>query len=395
MKRAYEVIVIGAGIIGAAAAYYLSKAGLEVLIVEKDIPAAGSSGACDGTIFIQSKPAGPKLEMGLRSARLYSELSKELKYPLGYKQQGGMILMENEEEEQILGKIVAEQQSGGANVSIISPEEARRKQPGLSGVVTSATWCPDDAHINPLFATIALLNSALDNGCELLKHAEVTGISQKDGAVKSVFTRCLKTGREDEIFAKYVINAAGIWAPLISDMVGLDTPITPRKGEILITEQIEPFLTAVYLEARYIAVKHNPKLAETSSDPMLKKGVGLVIEQTEDGNIMIGSSREFVGMNKHSTWDVVNAIARRAQHFFPPLEKVSVIRSFAGLRPFTPDGLPYVGESKKVKGFIVAAGHEGDGIALAPETGRCLAELITAGRCEELDAVSPNRLIGE
>lgn len=392
MKNSYETIIVGSGIIGAAAAYYLTKAGREVLIVERGIPADGSSGACDGTIFIQSKPPGPKLSMGLRSARLYAELSQELKYPLGYKQQGGMILMENEEEEKILGKIVAAQREGGADVEIIGGDEARRRQPGLSQSVTSATWCPDDAHINPLYATFALLNAALDGGCEISKHTGVTGVEVKDGRVAGVEIRDAASGTARRLTAKNVVNAAGVWAPEISKMVGLDTPITPRKGEVLITEQTEPLLTAIYLEARYIAVKHNPKLAETSNDPGLRKGVGLVIEQTESGNMLIGSSREFVGFNRHTSWDVVSAIAARASHFFPALANVSIIRSFAGLRPFTPDGLPYVGESNRIRGFILASGHEGDGVALAPETGRCLAEIVTEGGCEALDEFSPNRL---
>ena len=394
LKRSYETVIVGGGIIGAAAAYFLARAGREVLIVERDVPAAGSSGACDGTIFIQSKPPGPKLAMGLRSARLYGELSKELKYDLGYKQQGGMILMENQEEERILGEIVEKQRAGGANVSVIDGDEARRRQPGLSQCVTSATWCPDDAHINPIYATLGLLNSALDLGCEIVKHTEATGIEQKDGAVTAVFLRDLREGSERRVGAQNVINAAGIWAPHISAMAGLHTPIVPRKGEVLITEQIEPFLTGVYLEARYIAIKHNPKLAEASGDPGLKKGVGLVIEQTEEGNILIGSSREFVGENRNATWDVIEAISRRALHFFPHLRQVSIIRSFAGLRPYTEDGLPYVGRSKKVGGFIVAAGHEGDGIALAPETGRCLAQLIIEGACDTLADFSPDRLGG-
>lgn len=386
MKTDSEIVVIGCGIIGTAIAYYLSSVGREVLILEKDIPAAGSSGACDGTIFIQSKQPGPKLEMGLRSAKLYSDLSKTSKYPFGYKQQGGMILIETEEEFRIVSENVEKQQAGGANVRIISGEEARRRQPGLSDCVKSATWCPDDAHVNPIFATLAFLNLALDKGARLIKNADVVEISQKNGAVSSVLTS------RGEIRAKYLVNAAGVHAPEVSKMVGLDTPILPRKGEVVITEQIEPFLTGIYLDARYMAIKHNPRLAEKSNDPSLRKGVGMVIEQTHEGNLLIGSSREFVGFNRDSSYDVVSAIAKRAVRFFPALKKVSMIRTFAGLRPFSPDGLPYIGGTKELNGFVVAAGHEGDGVALAPETGRRIMEYIVNGVEEGLSEYSPDRI---
>lgn len=386
MKRDSEIVVIGCGIIGTAIAYYLTSVGREVLILDKSIPAAGSSGACDGTIFIQSKQPGPKLEMGLKSAKLYSDLSRISKYRFGYKQQGGMILIETDEEYDILAEIVEKQQAGGANVSLISGEEAKSRQPGLSDCVKAATWCPDDAHINPMYATLAFLNMAMDNGAKLMKDVSVIGISQKGGTVAKVVTS------QGEITTKCIVNAAGVNAMEISSMVGLDTPVLPRKGEVVITEQIEPFLTGIYLDARYIAIKHNPKIAEKSKDPSLRKGVGMVIEQTHEGNLLIGSSREFVGFNRNTSYDVLSAISNRAVHFFPALQRVSMIRSFAGLRPFTPDGLPYIGGTKAVKGFVVAAGHEGDGIALAPETGRRVMEYIVNGVEEGLGEYSPDRV---
>jgi sarcosine oxidase subunit beta len=392
IRDAYETVIVGGGIIGAATAYFLAKSGREVLVVERYIPASGSSGACDGTIFIQSKPTGPKLAMAVRSAALYSKLSHELKYRLGYVQHGGMILMETDEEVSILEKIASAQKAEGANIEIIDGDEARHKQPGLSERVIKATWCPDDAHVNPIFATFALLNTAIDLGCDFLKGNEVTGVRTLDRRIASISVRDMRTGAERRIITKNIVNAAGVWAPSISAMVGLDTPVIPRKGEILITEQVDPILTGIYLEARYIAVKHNPKIAENSNDSGLRKGVGLVLEQTVDGNMLIGSSREFVGMDRNATQSVVTEIARRAIHFFPVLKNMVLIRSFAGLRPYTPDGLPYVGKTRTVEGFIMAAGHEGDGIALAPETGRCLAEVVINGECDVLVDLSPDRL---
>lgn len=389
MFKDVDVVVIGAGIIGSSTAYFLSKSGKRVVLVEKGIPATGSSGACDGTLFIQSKPAGPKMKMAIRSVDLYSDLASELGYEFGFVQEGGMILIETEEEHKIISRIVEEQVLSGAPITVLCGEEARKKQPGLSDCVIGAAHCPKDAHINPMKATLGFVNAAKDMGCIFLKHTCVTGIEVRNKTISKVHTS------RGTISTPCVVNAAGVWAPEISKMIALDTPIIPRKGEVVISEQIDSFLKGVFLEARYIAIKHDPSLARNSNDFAFQKGVGLVLEQTYEGNILIGSSREFVGFDRRTNALVVEAIVKRALHFFPALKNVSMIRSFAGLRPYTPDGLPYVGKVDPVRGYFMAAGHEGDGIALAPETGRLLTESIVNGDDEPLLAYSPNRLFSQ
>ena len=386
MPKSADVVIVGGGIMGASTAYFLTKAGKKVVVVEREIAANGSSSACDGTLFIQSKPAGPKMEMAIKSIDLYAKLATEIPYDFEFKQQGGMILIETEEEYKAIAHIVEEQRALGAPVSIISGNEARKRQPGLSEGIIAAAYCPKDAHINPMKATLAFLNASIDMGCTFLKRTNVIGIDMKNGCVSSILTS------EGNIATPCIVNAAGVWAPEISRMLGLETPIVPRKGEIIVTEPIEPSFNGIFLEARYIAIKHSPSIAEKSNDFAMKKGIGMVAEQTRSGNILIGSSREFVGFDKSANCAVIEAIAKRALRFFPFLKNISIIRSFAGLRPYTPDGLPYVGAVNGIGGFIMAAGHEGDGIALAPETGRLLAELIENGCCEPLEMFSPNRL---
>jgi sarcosine oxidase subunit beta len=130
-----------------------------------------------------------------------------------------------------------------------------------------------------------------------------------------------------------------------------------------------------FISARYLAAKHNPELAKG-------KGEGIAIEQTESGNLLLGSTREFVGFDRRTTVEGLRGIARRTMAVLPGLSDLNVIRSFAGLRPFTPDGLPILGPVEAVEGFIMAAGHEGDGIALSPITGELIAQHITEGRTE-------------
>jgi glycine/D-amino acid oxidase-like deaminating enzyme len=127
------------------------------------------------------------------------------------------------------------------------------------------------------------------------------------------------------------------------------------------------------LSAKYIQAKHDPESAKRS-------GTGVSIEQTGNGNFLLGSTREFVGFDRSTTWEAIKGIAHRTAQVIPRLRQLHVIRTFAGLRPYTPDGLPILGQAEGTEGFFVAAGHEGDGIALAPITGELMADLIVDGR---------------
>jgi sarcosine oxidase subunit beta len=175
--------------------------------------------------------------------------------------------------------------------------------------------------------------------------------------------------------AGVVVNAAGVFAPRVGEMAGITLPIRPRRGQLLVTAATKPMIRHCFISARYIAAKHNPELAKGN-------GEGIAIEQTESGNLLLGSTREFVGFDRRTTVEGLRGIARRTISVLPGLSTLNVIRSFAGLRPYTPDGLPILGPVEGVDGLIMAAGHEGDGIALSPITGKLIAQFIVEGRTE-------------
>jgi sarcosine oxidase subunit beta len=158
-------------------------------------------------------------------------------------------------------------------------------------------------------------------------------------------------------------------------MAGLEVPITPRRGQILVTAAVAPLLRHCLISAQYVAAKFKPELAAAG-------GMGFSLEQVDSGNILIGSTREFAGFDRRTTFDGIRTIARRIVPVIPALKHVPVIRSFGGLRPYTPDGLPILGRAAGLEGFIMAAGHEGDGIALSAITGELIAELIATGRTQ-------------
>jgi sarcosine oxidase subunit beta len=159
-------------------------------------------------------------------------------------------------------------------------------------------------------------------------------------------------------------------------MLDLDIPIIPRKGHILVTERLPRLIRGEILSGSYIMKKHSVS-AEASPGGATDYGVGLVLGQTRSGNLLIGGSREFAGYDVTTSRAVLHEIAQTAVRLVPVLAGVALIRAFAGLRPFTRDGKPILGAVPERPGLYLAAGHEGDGIALGPITGQIMADVVT------------------
>ena len=377
LPQTADVVVIGAGVIGASIAFHLIRRGIKPLVIEKNEPAAGSSGACDGLVFMQSKRPGLHLKLALATRRRFSELNAELGREIEFRNTGGLLVIESETELAAMRLSVDALKKGGLDVELIDGDEARIWEPCLSEKVIAATYSAMDAQVNPYALTFAFLRTAKSAGAQILIGEEVKGIDVVSGKTTGVFT-----GKR-RISAPIVVNAAGAWAADVGRMVGLDIPITPRRGQILVTAALPPLLRHCLISAQYVAAKFNPELAA-------KGGMGFSLEQAENGNILIGSTREFVGFDRRTTFDGIRTIASRIVPIIPALKRVPVIRSFGGLRPYTPDGLPILGKVAGLEGFIMAAGHEGDGIALSAITGELIADLIATGRTQF--ALDPFRL---
>jgi glycine/D-amino acid oxidase-like deaminating enzyme len=357
-----DVVVIGGGVIGASIAYHLAKRKVDVVLLEKGDAASGSSGACGGTIFLQTKSPGKHLELALQSSRRFVHLEQELGAGFEYQRHGGMIIVERDEEMLTMEQFVEKQNSIGLDVSLLDPKQARELEPALSEKILGATFSPMDAQVNPMFLTFAFLKAAQGLGAKILTNTRATGFQRTSHCVKSVKTD------KGEIHTGTVVNAGGVYAAEIGALLDLEIPVRPRRGQLLVTETIGPIISHCMLSAQYIAAKFNPALAQ--------KGGGISIEPTASGNFVLGSTREFVGFDKRVTPEKLLHIAKNVGSIIPCLKNLNIIRAFAGLRPYTPDGLPILGTVAGLGGFVMAAGHEGDGIALSPVTGEIIAQLI-------------------
>lgn len=379
-----EVIVVGAGIIGTSTAYYLSRLGMKVKLIEGKYIASGTSAACDQGILMQTKRPGPTLKLAMESASIYESLEEELEADLEYRQGGSMIIMETEEEQEMVQEHANALSESGLHIDILSAQEVHEKQPELGEHVLGATWCDRDAKVNSMKVCFEMANAAERLGAEIMLGQKVTGFLTEGNQIKGV-----QLGNE-HVYADHVVITSGIWTAELMKTLDVEIPIIPRRGQILVTEKLPKTIHSNIISGAYIAAKKRG----TDGDPNNPAGIGLVIGQVVSGNLLIGGSREFVGFNTETTEDVIRGISAEAARVFPKLEHVRVLRAFAGLRPFTTDGLPLIGSVDAFPGLYIAAGHEGDGIALAPITGKVMADIVSGTEpFMDLSPFSPNRFI--
>lgn len=380
----YDVLVIGAGIIGLSTAYQLSRKKKRVLVLEQSDIGSGTSGACDHMILLQSKLPGLPLQMAMLSLEMYRAWQKDLRENLWFETRGGMILVDKPQHLPFMERFVEEQRSIGLNVTMLSREQIKKKQPFVSERVLASTYCPDDSQIDPFSVLKALLKAGMMLGMELKRFSRVVSLERKSGhwLVK------VQDGTIHEAGA--VVCAAGVWSREVCRMVGLDVPIKPKRGQILVTEPIEPVGETDVWDSDYIIAKHVSHLQE--DETAKKLGLGLAMSKTHPGNYLIGSTREYVGFDRSTSFEALVAITKRLTELFPIFKNVRIIRTFAGLRPACEDGKYVIGEDPENPGFFVATGHEGDGIALAPITGALLAQLICGEKPSlPIEELSPAR----
>ncbi len=377
-----DVAIIGGGVIGCSVAFWLTHGGLKVTLLEAGEVGAGASGACDGFLSIQSKEPGPLMRMARDSLHLFSEMSERLGRNIEFAECGGMLVARTEAGLDTLRRLVPQAASQGVTVSILDPDQARELEPALYPGLAGTTLCESEAQVNPLALTMALAREASRGGAALVEHRPVKKIVNEGGAW-SLHTAA------GILRAERVVCCAGAWSAEVSAGLALAIPVTPLRGQILVTESAAPTLFHTLAGTEYLASKHS----DPAGPPISADGrTGFTAEQTASGNILLGSTREEKHFNRSNTPEALRAISERARTYVPGLAGLSIIRAFAGLRPQSVDGLPIIGEVPGHSGFFLATGHGGDGMALSLRTGQLLASCIADDAVpDELAPFSPSR----
>jgi glycine/D-amino acid oxidase-like deaminating enzyme len=359
-----DVVIVGAGIVGAACAWFATRAGLRVTVVDRGPVGGGTTSRGEGNILVSDKGPGPELDLALLSNRLWRDLGTELgpeAFELEYK--GGLVVGTSESALAELQTLSEQQIGAGVESQAVAADELREHEPHLARDLPGGVLYPQDLQVQPVLAAAALLRAARQRGARFVGGTQVVGV-QRDGVgrVSGVLTT---TG---SLPAGAVINATGTWGGELSASFGAPVPVLPRRGFILVTEPLPRVVRHKVYSADYVA-------NVASSDAALETSV--VVEGTRGGTLLIGASRERVGFDATLSIEVIKKLSAQAVRTFPILAGVQLMRVYRGFRPYCPDHLPVIGADLRVPGLYHACGHEGAGIGLAPATGLLIAEAIT------------------
>ncbi|HFJ9426178.1 NAD(P)/FAD-dependent oxidoreductase [Bacillus cereus] len=380
--RHCDVLIIGGGIIGCSIAYYTSKYGRDVTIIEKGEFVSGTSSRCDGNILAIDKDPGFDSQMSLVSQKLVTDLSEELEHSFEYRAPGSILVCESDEEMEAAQQWVDRQKEAGLPFRMLDRQDIREESPFFADDLLGGLECATDSTVNPYLLAFSLLSEAQKFGAKAFKQTEVKSMNIETNGSFVVETT------NGTFTAKQVVNAAGVWAPKIGQMLNVNIPIEPRKGHIIVASRQQHVGCRKVMEFGYLISKFGGK---RKVDALTEKyGVALVFEPTESQNFLIGSSREFVGFHTRINNEVIKCIANRAIRFYPKMADMMVIRSYAGLRPWTEDHLPIISRVEHIPNYFIAAGHEGDGISLAAVTGKVIEELLNEK--ETIIPIEPLRL---
>ncbi|NED94387.1 FAD-binding oxidoreductase [Phytoactinopolyspora alkaliphila] len=363
-----DVIVIGAGVVGASCAWYAARAGLKVTVVDRGAVAGGTTGAGEGNILVSDKPAGHELDLARLSSGLWAQAHAEVG-GFEYQRKGGLVVAESEAEHAGLLATAAGQQAVGVETVVVPAQDLPEHEPHLARDLAGGVYYAQDAQVQPMLAAARLLADARAHGAQVRTGVEVTGMLRAGDRVTGVRTA------EGDLPAGAVVNAAGTWGGEVAAMGGVRLPILPRRGFILVTEPLPRMVRHKVYAAGYVSdVASDDSGLHTSP----------VVEGTEAGPVLIGSSRERVGFDRAMSVGILSRLAAHAVRLFPVLTAVKVIRAYRGFRPYCPDHLPVLGPDARAPGLLHACGHEGAGVCLAPASGHVIAMALT-GQASPVD----------
>lgn len=357
-----DVVIIGGGIIGCACAYFLAQDGFRVVLIERAEIASGTASASGGWVILQDKDTPEDVARALESRRLYDVLADDTGFVL--LSTGGLILATDDAEVRRLHHQAQIARAGGATVEILDSAALLDLEPALARDLAGALYGAEEATVDPPEVCSALIARMTAEGSRAWTNRTVTGIGITHGRVTEVQTA------QERISTPAVVCACGAWSPQIGRMVGVEIPVTPRRGHLALVEEAS-LVGRPMLEAGYLDIA-GPDRVE---DPV---GIRTVLQPRTGRGMVVGSSREFRGFDRTPDPTIAAHLWNRAVRYAPGLSGRRPSRVVVGLRPFTPRGHPLVGRAGP-DGFFIATGHEGEGITLAPVTGRMISDLI-AGR---------------
>jgi sarcosine oxidase subunit beta len=380
VRSGYDVVIIGGGVHGLAAAYYLAaEHGItNVAVLDKGYIGSGGSGR--NTAILRSNYLTPEgVRFYDRSVKLYQRLATELDYNVMFSQRGHLTLAHSDASLRTMRWRAEVNKAEGVDSEVIGPAEVKRLVPFLDvGTaarypVLGALYHPPGGIIRHDAVVWGYARGASARGVHIHQNTEVTGIDVAGGRVRGV-----KTAGGD-IAARIVLNAAAGWSTLIADMAGVALPVTTSPLQGAVTEPVKPFLSTVIVSGT----------------------LHVYVSQTDRGELVFGASVDpFTSYSMRGSLEFAEGLAADVLQLMPSLSKVRLLRQWAGLCDMTPDFSPIMGPTP-VDGFLVDVGWGTYGFKAGPVSGEAMAQCIASGRPPEiiaafaLDRFAAGALVGE
>lgn len=370
-KETYDVVIVGAGIVGAACADVFAQRGFRVVIVDRDVVGSGATAAGMGHIVVMDD-SDAQFALTHYSQRLWQELRPQLPDDVEYEPAGTIWVAADEEE---MGEVLRKRdyyQQRGLAVEVIDSHQLYDAEPNLREGLAGGLLVPQDAVLYPPCAARFLIGRAQQRGARLRLGAAVTQISEA----------CVRLNDGEEIRAGIVVNAVGANAAALTP--GID--IKKRKGHLVITDRYPGFLRHQLVELGYLKSAHS----------VSRDSVAFNVQPRRTGQILVGSSRQYGAEHKEVDQAMLAAMVLRAQEYMPALGTMSAVRVWTGFRAATPDKLPLIGPCPGYKSVFLATGHEGLGITTSLGTARILVDQVTGANPEiAVEPYLPTRPVKE
>ncbi len=368
MASTRDVAIVGAGIVGCSIAFELAKAGMQVCVLERGGIGEESSAAAAGMLSGQHGVTnlGDRYQLHVEARELHAQLAEDLRertgIDVGFCRWGLLELLFTAGEVRAADRCYAVQTQAGLRIERLSREETLALEPAVAPDLQGSVRYLDEAHVHNGRLTIALAEAACRAGAELRSGTPALALIRERERVVGVQTPT------DTVYAAAVIVANGAWSSDLLRPLGLLLPVKPMRGQMLAVRTV-PRTVSQIIYGRHMYLVPRP-----------------------DGETLIGATVEDVGFRKEVTLEGLEELIQAGRHIAPGMMDQPVIRSWAGLRPGSPDGLPLVGPVAELPGLILAVGHYRNGILLGPMTGLLVKQwLVDHVLSSHLDLLRPER----
>jgi sarcosine oxidase subunit beta len=360
MEKTADIVIIGGGIIGVSIAYYLGKTGAKnVILFEKDLIAAGSTGLCAGGIRRQWSTE-VNMRFAMRSFETFQNFEEEFGSSPEFHQIGYLFLARDEEELESFKKNIELQNRFGVPSKPLTREEVKNEWPFVNlEDVFGGAFCETDGYAGPNEVTHAMARGARRHGIKIFEKTEVISIEVARDRIVSVTTR------DGRVETRTVVNAAGPYAANVGKLAGVEIPVNPIRRQLFVTDPFGKIPSSVPL-----TIDHKQNFY------FRREGECVLLSGPQD---------EKPSFNLTTDFDAMVETAEKATHRVLVFEEANIARGWAGLYEISPDNHAILGKVPEVEGFILAVGFSGHGFQHGPAAGMTIAELIWNGKSESID----------